>query len=95
MKVHLVRRANAITALFFGAVLLGLGQEQKPSEPTATPPPASQVQPSQPIPRLKVTTRLVTLQILARDGKGPKIHHNNLLPSIMAKIEANVAWSTR
>src|SRR6202042_1371335 len=27
----------------------------------------------------------------APDGLDPKIHHNNLLPSILAKIEANVA----
>lgn len=58
-------------ALFLGALPCGVGQEQKPGEaPDTSPASAPSAPPSQEAPLVKVTTRLITLQILARDGHG-------------------------
>jgi VWFA-related protein len=81
-SIHPVRRTKLAAVLFVSGCLFGFGQEQKPSQPANTQPaapPNSQAQPSQAIPRLKVTTRMVTLQVLARDG------HGHPVPGLTAK----------
>ena len=63
--------------LLFTAILIlpiafvGQSQESTPSSPAAvSPPPQAAQQASPPVPLIKVTTRMVTLQVLARDKQG-------------------------